>query len=84
MIDLKDALKDGKIILGTKETLKALREGKVDRIIIARDAKPEVKQIIEHNAKVAGVNVEIFDGTNKDLGVFCGVPFIVTVAAIVK
>jgi ribosomal protein L30E len=42
----------------------------------------KIRKEIEHNAKIAGIKVEIFDKSSKELGVLCGKPYPVSVLVI--
>lgn len=80
--DIQAAIKSGRAIIGYRESIKILKSGKTKSVIVAKNIPDNMKKEIEHNAKVSGVQMEIFEGTSKDLGVVCGKPFSVTVLSI--
>ena len=84
MKELKDALKENKVIIGSKRTIKYLKLGSVKLIILASNCPDDVKKDIEHYTKLSGIEIENFDGTAKQLGIFCGKPFAIASLAIVK
>ena len=81
---IQDAVKKGKAVLGYKESIKIIKSGKPQMIIIADNLPDAMKGDVEHNAKLAKIKLEIFDGSSKDLGVVCGKPFPVTTIVIVQ
>jgi large subunit ribosomal protein L30e len=84
MKELKNALKENKVIFGSKRTIKYLKLGNVKLIILANNCPENVKKDIEYYTKLSGIKTENFDGTAKQLGVFCGKPFAIASLAIVS
>ena len=76
---LRRALKTGKVYLGSKRTIKALRSGEAKLVVMASNCPKEVRQEIEKYDKP----VVTFNGTNMELGAACGKPFSVAALAIV-
>jgi large subunit ribosomal protein L30e len=84
MKELKDALKESKVVFGSKRTIKYLKLGDVKLIVIASNCPEDVKKDLERYTKMSGIKLENFDGTAKQLGIFCGKPFSIASLAIVK
>jgi large subunit ribosomal protein L7A len=60
------------IIIGTKQTVKALKIGTVKEIVIAKDADPKMTLKVANSAKEANVPVLYVDSMKK-LGKACGI-----------
>lgn len=58
------------IIIGTKQTLRALEEGNVSEVIIARDAERRVVSKVEELAKEKEIPLQYVDSMKK-LGKAC-------------
>ena len=84
MKELKGALKENKVVFGSKRTIKYLKLGNVKLIVIASNCPDDVKNDLEKYTGMSGIKLEKFDGTAKQLGVFCGKPFSIASLAIVK
>jgi large subunit ribosomal protein L30e len=84
MKELRDALKENKVVIGSKTTIKYLKLGNVKLIVMANNCPENVTKDIEHYSKLSGIEVKKFDGTAKQLGVFCGKPFAIASLAIVS
>ncbi len=84
MKELRNALKENKVIIGSKKTIKYLKLGNVKLIILANNCPDNIKKDIENYVKLSGIKIENFDGTAKQLGIFCGKPFAIASLAIVK
>lgn len=69
------------IIVGTKQTVKAMKEGKVKQIVIAIDADPKITSKVLLNAKELQVPVSQVDSMKK-LGKACGIEVAATAVAI--
>jgi large subunit ribosomal protein L30e len=80
---LRKALKTGKVYLGSKRTLKALRRGEAKMVIVAMNCPKEVREKISKLNK-SNVPVLVYDGTNMELGAICGKPFSVAALAIIE
>jgi len=65
-------MKSGKYVLGYKQTLKTLRNGKSKLIIIANNTPPVRKSEIEYYAMLAKTGVHHYTGDNNELGTACG------------
>merc|ERR1711893_287586 len=65
-------MKSGKYVLGYKQTLKTLRQGKAKLVIIANNTQPLRKSEIEYYAMLAKTGVHHYSGSNIDLGTACG------------
>jgi len=65
-------MKSGKYVLGYKQTLKTLRNGKSKLVIIAANTPPLRKSEIEYYAMLAKTGVHHYTGDNNELGTACG------------
>jgi large subunit ribosomal protein L30e len=83
MIDeLRNALNEKKVIIGSKQSMKNLKLKNVKLVIVANNCPENIKKDIDYYSKLTGIKVEKFDGTAKQLGVLCGKPFSIAVLAI--
>ena len=78
--DLKKALKDNKLILGADRTLKLLKNGKVTKIFLSSNCAPEIKENINHLAKISNVNVTELKETKEELGSICKKTFSISIS----
>ena len=76
------AMKSGRSTLGYKSTLKTLRSGKAQLIILANNTPPLRKSEIEYYALLSKTLVEHYKGDNITLGTACGKYFRVGCLAI--
>ncbi len=79
---LRKALKTGKVYLGSKRTIKALKRGEAKMVIVAVNCPKEIREKIERTNKNK-VPVLVYNGTNMELGAICGKPFSVAALAII-
>lgn len=79
---LRKALRTGKVYLGSKRTIKALKKGEAKMVIIAMNCPKEIREKIEKFNK-SNVPVLVYNGTNMELGAICGKPFSVAALAII-
>jgi large subunit ribosomal protein L30e len=80
---LKFVVRTGKIVIGFNQTLKHVKWGKVKYIIISSNAPESLRSDIEHYAKLSGIPIISYPGTNRELGTVLGKPFSVAFAGII-
>lgn len=72
-----------KIIIGTKQTVKALKEGHVQELIVAKDAEAKVTAKVVTEALGVNVPVQYVDSMKK-LGKACGIEVGAAAVAIIR
>mmetsp|Transcript_7895 Transcript_7895/g.1048 ORF Transcript_7895/g.1048 Transcript_7895/m.1048 type:complete len:106 (-) Transcript_7895:44-361(-) len=75
-------MKSGKVTLGYKSTLKALRQGKAKLVFLCNNSLPLRKSEIEYYSMLARTEVYHYSGNNTDLGRACGKHYRVSSLAI--
>ena len=70
---LKDALKEDKLTMGTKQVLNSVKNSKL--IVLSRSVKKEMVEQIESDAKKEKIPLVTFQGTSVALGRLCGLQF---------
>ena len=84
MDEIKKGLKEGKLILGTKRTVKAIRAGGVSKIFLASNCPEVIAEDIEHYCAITEIPVEKLTVDCDELGSMCKKPFYVSVVGIAK
>lgn len=70
---LKDAIKDDKVTIGTRQVLKSVKNSKL--IVLSRSVGDEVEKELEETTKKEKVPLVNFEGTSVALGKLCGLQF---------
>lgn len=76
------AVRTGKVILGSKETIEATKSGRGRLVIVSSNCPEETKNDIAICAKLSGLTVYAYPGSGIDLGEACGKPFAVATMVI--
>jgi large subunit ribosomal protein L30e len=84
LAEIKKLLGNEKLVLGTEETLKNLKQGKVAKVYLASNASEDLKRDIEKYVKLSGAELEQLSQNNKDLGTVCKKPFAISVLSLLK
>jgi large subunit ribosomal protein L7A len=82
-MDIGVRFPEGKLKVGTKQTTKAVEQGKAAEVFVAQDADPRLVNRIVELCKLHGVKVNYVD-TMRDLGKACGIAVEAAMAAVVK
>ena len=77
--EIKKLSREDGFFIGTDQTAKYLRVGKVKKVYVASTCKEETKVDLEHYAKLANVELIQLDENNEELGVLCKKPFRISV-----
>ncbi len=75
---LRSTFSTGKVLIGTKQTREAVKNGKAQVVVVSSNC-PE-KSMNE----IKGVPVIKYPGTGVDLGVACGKPFAIAALAVIE
>ena len=70
---LKDAVKEDKLTMGTKQVLNSIKNSKL--IVLSQSIKKEMVEQIESDAKKEKIPLVNFQGTSVALGRLCGLQF---------
>ena len=79
---INTAIKEGKLVMGSKRCLKELKRGNLKYIVIASNAPQDVRAEVVHTAGITKTKVLEFEGNSKELGTLCRKPFFVAVAGV--
>ena len=80
--ELKKALKDKGLVLGTEKTLKNIKSGKSKKVFVSSNCPDGIKEDITHFCKLANVEVFELDETNEEIGFICKKPFSINVVSV--
>lgn len=70
---LKDAIKDEKVTMGTKQVIQSMKNSKL--VVLSQSLNKDVSEKIESDAKKQKVPLVNFAGTSVALGKLCGLQF---------
>lgn len=82
--EIKNNLKNKRLVLGTRLTLKQLKRGKVAKVFLSSNCPESVRKDISHYSQVSSIALEQLDIPNSDLGTICKKPFSVSVVGLLK
>jgi len=76
---VRKALTQGKMIFGTKQTIKNIKRGKVKKVFLARNCPNATKEDIEQYKKLTNIEVIQLNEPSDELMLICKKNFPVTV-----
>ena len=82
--EIKKMLKAGNIIIGTERTVKGLKLGKIQKVLLSSNCPAKVEKDINYYAGLGGAESYKLDYQNDELGVICKKPFSISVLALLK
>jgi len=81
---IKDAIKNEKLIIGSRTVLKNLKNEMLDSVVYASNYPDGMIKDLNHYSKVSGVKLEEFNGNSVQLGELCGKPFRILIVGVKK
>ncbi len=81
LAEVRVALKNDKVVIGTERVLKGVRAGSVAKVFLSSNAPDEVRDDILRYAETAKIPVVDLDVPNDELGVICKKKFHISVLA---
>lgn len=79
---VKKAIKEKRVILGSKRSIEAILRKEAKMVIIAENCPEEYRKDAEKFAKLANVELVHYHGSGVELGELCRKPFSVAMLAI--
>ncbi len=76
---LREALRNQKLVFGSRQTLHLLKQGKVKTVFLSRDCRDWVKKSIHYYASLGKVDVVQMDQGSRDIAQLCKKNFPVSV-----
>lgn len=77
--ELKEALKEKKLTIGTEKTLKDMKAGKAKTVFLASNCPENIVAQVEYYAQISGAKVVKLDIPDREIGLICKKPFAVSV-----
>ena len=77
--EIKKLQEEGKLVIGADRTIKNLKAGKTAKVFLSSNPSAELKEDVEHYAKLSGVEIVELDIPNDELGVVCKKQFSIAV-----
>ena len=73
--DVKDALKSGRLVIGSRSVFRGVKNNTIESVIISVNCpKGRVNDLSYYN-KEFGIDLKEFKGSSRKLGEMCGKPF---------
>ncbi len=81
---IRVAVDTGNVVLGTKQTIKFVKHGEGNLIILAGNCAKDVMNDIIYYAKLSNIPIYKHDSTSLELGAICGKPFPVSALVVIE
>ncbi len=80
--EIQKLLAEDQLILGTRETEKALRRGELQKILLASNIPENLKERFLFYKEQGYVDVEVLNLDSEELGITCKRPFTILVVGV--
>jgi len=84
LTELKKVLKEGKLKIGTDETLKFLKQGKVEEVFVSSNCSEDIMGRVEKYCELSECKISKLKENSKELGAVCKKPFSINMCCSIK
>jgi len=81
---IRKLLKTKKLVIGTDNTMKNLKKGKLEKIFLAENCDEKTLKDIKYYAKINKTEIKTLDVPNHELGTICKKPFSISVIGLLR
>ncbi len=82
--EIKKLMADKKLVLGTEQVQKLVREGKLAKVYLSANCPPRLKEDLARYCGLSGIECQELAVSNEELGVWCKRPFAISVLGVLK
>jgi len=82
--EIRKLIQTGDLVIGSERTLKKLKLGKVDKVIVSSNCSDKVYDDVKHYASLSKTETVKVPYPNEELGVICKKPFSISILSILK
>ena len=84
MLDIRKLLADKRLVIGTEQTLKFVKLGKLAKVYLSSNCPPALKADLQKYCGLNGIECQELAVPNEELGVWCKKPFAISVLGVLK
>lgn len=77
--ELKKAIKEKELIIGSNQVIERLKAGKIKEVFLSRDCSEVTKKDIQHYNKISKIKIDLLDVTAVEIGALCKKQFSISV-----
>lgn len=82
--EIRKLLATEKLIFGLERTLKLLRQGKLAKVFVSNNCRPQAKEDLKRYCELGNVEFAELDKSGEELGTVCKKPFFISVIGVAK
>ena len=82
--EIKQLLKTKKLVIGTEQVIKKIKQNEIKKFFISSNCKDETKKDLEYYANIGKVEGISMKSSNKEIGIMCKKPFSISVVGVLK
>lgn len=79
---ISTGIKTGKVLLGSKSTIKSVKTGETQMVVVASKSPRDIRQDIAYYCQLSDIPLVVYEGSSRDLAFVCGKPFLVSALSI--
>jgi large subunit ribosomal protein L30e len=82
--EIRKLMADKRLVLGTAQVEKLVRQGKLAKVYLSSNCPPDVKSDLQRFCSLEGIECQELPVSNEELGVWCKKPFAISVVGVLK
>ena len=82
ILELKELVNSGNAVIGNNKVIAAIKDGSIQRVLLAKNAPQELKDDAKYYANLANIEFVELEQDNEELGVICKKNFFIAIIGI--
>ena len=83
-LNIRKLLDANKLVIGSKRSLKMLREGKLSDVLLASNSTDSMDETFQKYCALVGTEIKKLNIPSEELGIICKKPFAISVLGVIK
>lgn len=83
-VEIKKLLTEKRLVLGTEQTLKFIKQGKLAKVYLSSNCPPNVKEDLNKYCSLSDIECQDLPVPNEEVGVWCKKGFAISVIGVLK
>jgi large subunit ribosomal protein L30e len=81
---IRTAVDTGEVLMGERETIRAVKNKEVKLVILANNCPPPLREDIQRFVELSEVPIYEFKGSSLELGAICGRPHVISMIGVIE
>ncbi len=82
VLEIKELIASGNAVIGNNKVIASIKDGSVQRVLLAKNAPQELKDDAKYYANLANIELVQLEQDNEELGIICKKNFFIAIIGV--